>query len=236
MAKTKKDAVRTKPTYEFPVQFSSLIEKRFSLFYTPPIEVLGNGHIVTIPEFLSVEACNSLIDSFVKELNIETTPLIKSKDYAARVNDRSLVNDSHAARDLWAYLKHVLLLPKNEETTPTLQGHFEKGRGLNPNLRMYRYRPGHFFGKHYDELVRCVAEDGAIGHTKWTLLIYLTGGEDFEGGGTIFYANSARIDPLNVHPSKGMALLHKHGDDCLMHEAEMVQRGEKWVLRSDVVF
>lgn len=41
---------------------------------------------------------------------------------------------------------------------------------------------------------------------------------------------------MNIHPSKGMALLHKHGDDCLKHEAEIVENGEKWVLRSDVIF
>ena len=33
-----------------------------------------------------------------------------------------------------------------------------------------------------------------------------------------------------------MALLHKHGDDCLMHEGEMVKSGVKWVFRSDVVY
>lgn len=236
MARTKKDTSKGKTKYEFPVKFSSLIEKRDSLYYTPSIEVLGNGHIVTIPEFLSVEVCDGLIDSFVKDLKMETTPLVKSKDYAARVNDRSLVNDMDTSKDLWAYLQHVLLLSENDETSPMLQKHFENGRGLNPNLRMYRYRSGHYFGKHYDELVRCSTENGGYGTTKWTLLIYLTGGDEFEGGGTIFYDNSRRIEPLNVHPSKGMALLHKHGDDCLMHEAEMVGRGEKWVLRSDVVF
>ena len=30
---------------------------------------------------------------------------------------------------------------------------------------------------------------------------------------------------MNIHPNKGMALLHKHGDDCLKHEAEMVANG-----------
>jgi hypothetical protein len=33
----------------------------------------------------------------------------------------------------------------------------------------------------------------------------------------------------------GMALLHKHGDDCLLHEGREVKSGEKWVLRSDLV-
>jgi hypothetical protein len=33
----------------------------------------------------------------------------------------------------------------------------------------------------------------------------------------------------------GMGLLHKHGDDCLLHEGREVKAGVKWVLRSDLV-
>ncbi len=32
----------------------------------------------------------------------------------------------------------------------------------------------------------------------------------------------------------GMALLHKHGQDCLLHEGREVMAGEKWVIRSDL--
>lgn len=33
----------------------------------------------------------------------------------------------------------------------------------------------------------------------------------------------------------GLALLHRHGRECLLHEGRPVSRGTKWVLRSDVV-
>lgn len=33
-----------------------------------------------------------------------------------------------------------------------------------------------------------------------------------------------------------MALLHRHGEECLEHEALPVQKGLKYILRSDVVF
>ena len=39
-----------------------------------------------------------------------------------------------------------------------------------------------------------------------------------------------------VVPEMGMALLHRHGKDCLEHEALPVQRGAKYILRSDVAF
>lgn len=40
----------------------------------------------------------------------------------------------------------------------------------------------------------------------------------------------------DVRPKVGLALLHKHGDDCLLHEGRIVKSGRKYVLRSDVVF
>ena len=40
----------------------------------------------------------------------------------------------------------------------------------------------------------------------------------------------------SVTPQPGLALLHKHGDCCLEHEALAVTNGVKYVLRSDVVF
>ena len=40
----------------------------------------------------------------------------------------------------------------------------------------------------------------------------------------------------SVCPEAGLALLHKHGDDCLLHEGRPVTTGVKYVLRSDVIF
>ena len=40
----------------------------------------------------------------------------------------------------------------------------------------------------------------------------------------------------SVTPAPGRALLHRHGDACLLHEGARVLRGVKYVLRSDVVF
>lgn len=41
-------------------------------------------------------------------------------------------------------------------------------------------------------------------------------------------------DPVVVNLEVGMALLHKHGADCMLHEGREVTEGEKWVLRSDL--
>lgn len=228
-----------KPTFRFPDELYQL-EKTFDkLFFKPRPESLVDDQIVIIPKFFSEELCNSLIKSF-SNLKLETTPLIKSKDYAARFNDRVSLTDYKTAESLWRYMLQVLEQEDyGDEDLAEIRSIFTDAKALNLQLRIYRYRKGHHFGKHYDEAVNCKLEDkpnARKGTTRWTLLIYLTGGEEFAGGGTIFYPEIRKVKPLNVHPSKGMALLHKHGDDCLMHEAEIVQLGEKWVLRSDVVF
>lgn len=208
-------------TYTFPKSFVNLPK---SPYQPTPITVTP-GQIITIEKLFSKDVCNDLIKSFESNLKLETTPYVKRRGYAARVNDRTLLDDLPAAEILWKYLQNVL----RQDVT------FDKAIGLNPNLRIYRYREGQFFEKHYDESVSAMTKSGS-GKTKWTLLIYLTGGDEFKGGGTIFHPHRRGMKPLNVHPDKGMALLHKHGDDCMLHEGELITGGVKWVLRSDVVF
>lgn len=82
--------------------------------------------------------------------------------------------------------------------------------------------------------------------TTWTLLIYLTGpATGCVGGETVFYPEQASakigggkssrsVEPIAVELEVGMALLHKHGQDCLLHEGRKVLDGEKWVIRSDL--
>ena len=82
--------------------------------------------------------------------------------------------------------------------------------------------------------------------TTWTLLIYLTGpSTGCIGGETVFYPElgpaqtsskkqGAVAEPVVIGLEVGMALLHKHGHDCLLHEGREVAKGEKWVIRSDL--
>ncbi|RCK55392.1 hypothetical protein Cantr_03735 [Candida viswanathii] len=225
--------------YTFPQSFNDLPKSLTKSYYQPEPESIVDDQIVIIRNFFTRDLCNELIKSFETKLTLETTPLIKSKEYAVRFNDRTSMTDLVSADILWLYLAQILSSnPYHDEDVAEINETFQDGVGLNPQLRVYRYKKGHHFNKHYDDSVVCpIPPYGKKnGRTKWTLLIYLTGDEEFKGGGTIFYPEVRGVPPLNVHPSKGMALLHKHGDDCLKHEAEVVESGEKWVLRSDVVF
>ena len=84
--------------------------------------------------------------------------------------------------------------------------------------------------------------------TEITVLIYLS---SCEGGATRFYpSQSTRMGSKREKKSTGLdqkcgiafvpeigsILLHVHGDKCLLHEADPVLRGSKYVLRTDIVY
>jgi hypothetical protein len=78
--------------------------------------------------------------------------------------------------------------------------------------------------------------------TTWTLLLYLTSpATGCIGGETVFYPDPPKKkskdlpqEPVVVGLEVGMALLHRHGADCMLHEGREVLEGEKWVIRSDL--
>jgi hypothetical protein len=77
--------------------------------------------------------------------------------------------------------------------------------------------------------------------TTWTMLLYLTSpATGCIGGETVFYPDPPKgkkelpPDPVVVDLEVGMALLHKHGRDCMLHEGKEVSEGVKWVIRSDL--
>jgi hypothetical protein len=95
-------------------------------------------------------------------------------------------------------------------------------------LRIYKYEPKQVFGAHYDQSMMVGSHC-----TEYTLLVYLTG--ELQGGETVFYSQRGAVVAA-VEPQAGMALLHRHGAACLLHEARPVVKGVKYVLRSDVIF
>jgi hypothetical protein len=78
--------------------------------------------------------------------------------------------------------------------------------------------------------------------TTWTLLLYLTSPAiGCIGGETVFYPDApkkkskdAPPEPIVIDLEVGLALLHRHGADCMVHEGREVIEGEKWVIRSDL--
>ncbi len=95
-------------------------------------------------------------------------------------------------------------------------------RGANPRLRIYRYGVGERHGAHWDTVVELPGEVRSL----LTLVFYLN--EGFEGGATEFLELGAE-----VRGRRGMALLFQHR---ILHRAGEVRAGEKFVLRTDVLY
>ncbi len=94
--------------------------------------------------------------------------------------------------------------------------------GANPRLRVYRYGPGERHGAHRDTVVELA---GGV-QSLVTLVFYLNDG--FAGGATEFPELRKTIEPR-----RGRALMFQHR---VLHEATQVTRGEKLVLRTDVLY
>lgn len=91
--------------------------------------------------------------------------------------------------------------------------------GLNPNIRIYRYKKGQYFNPHYDE-TNALTLGITKAKTTWTLLLYLTSpATGCEGGETVFYPENPKKGEereIAVGLEMGMVLLHRHGRDCML--------------------
>ena len=65
--------------------------------------------------------------------------------------------------------------------------------GLNSNIRLYRYKPGQYFGPHYDDSITDKARNC---WSEWTLLVYVTGEEDGVVGGQV--SSNGRVGSLAI--------------------------------------
>ena len=111
---------------------------------------------------------------------------------------------------------------------------------LYASLYLQRYWSKLLLSKYFlldDDSNAITLSNNLAAKTTWTLLIYLS---TCVGGETVFYpeipskSKHKLQGEIVVQPEVGMALLHKHGQECLLHEGRVVEDGEKWVIRSDL--
>ncbi|CAI6244657.1 unnamed protein product [Periconia digitata] len=226
--------------------FSPLIpEAHLSLHSTLP------SQIVTIPNFWTASLCKTYV-SFLSSLPLTTTPGKPKKGDAVRVNDRFQIDDAAFAEQLWSgtSLKSLVLGQDSLGLDDAQRKEHWGGDviGLNPNIRIYRYTKGQFFDQHYDDSnnITLPGPPAVAAKTTWTLLLYLTSpATGCVGGETVFYpepepsqkkkkSREPPPEPVVCELEVGMALLHRHGAQCMLHEGREVLQGEKWVIRSDL--
>ena len=180
--------------------------------------------LLTVNDALTSAECTEWI-TFAEALGMASTRPPGGKPRrgeAYRDNFRTQITSRQIADSLWnAGLGHILV----DALPPLRDG--RRPVAFNDNIRLYRYSKGQKFGKHFDE----TASDSMGRNTVYTTLVYLSA---VRGGETVFYPQ--KNEEIIVAPRAGMALFHRHGIDCWLHEALPVASGEKYVLRTDVVF
>mmetsp|Transcript_35710 Transcript_35710/g.65537 ORF Transcript_35710/g.65537 Transcript_35710/m.65537 type:complete len:287 (-) Transcript_35710:13-873(-) len=188
--------------------------------------------ISAIQNFMSAEECQRWID-WGEKLGFEEAKQKQTSEMAFRDNGRIEVDSEEIAHNMWLRIRSFV-----PEQLPGM-----RALGCSPRIRLYRYVKGQRFGQHVDG---SRAELSLGGHTHFTVLVYLndrdtatTDAEPLKGGETIFWkdhkGNPTTI-ALSFAPARGYCLFHGHGDECMIHEGAPVEKGIKYVLRSDVVY
>lgn len=189
------------------------------------------GACVLIHGFLSPAECQALIVQ-AEAHGFASAELDYPPSY--RNNDRWVLDDPALAASLQQRLADLFadgphrLLPASAQSEWQLQG-------INERLRLCRYRAGQQFRIHQDG----VHHRGPHCRSMLTFMVYLTDGDAFEGGDTLFYAagpshgESERQVVARVRPGLGSLVLFDHG---IWHAGETLARGTKYVLRSDLLF
>ena len=182
--------------------------------------------IFSVADLMIPEECAAAVAA-AERTGFEAAVQAASRTHAFRDNDRLLVQQPRLAAALWARVQ--MFVPAEIDGRRPI--------GLNKAVRIYRYRPGQRFGQHVDGSVQC-PDTGAW--SEYTVLVYLNGGGDDElrGGETTFWKGTGKKQTvaLSFPPARGACLLHGHGHRCLLHAGEEVQRGVKYLLRSDVMY
>ncbi|ORZ31180.1 hypothetical protein BCR44DRAFT_36412 [Catenaria anguillulae PL171] len=194
------------------------------------------GQLFVIEHALPAHVCTALIDAAESYGFAPAEKNLRPKKGFAFRDSGRIALPGHL--DLTKRLESILL-PVIEKSV------LHPDSGAQPSalynlIRLYKYERGQSFGCHYDDSVSVPAQGG--GRTEYTLLVYLSGGQEdkanaLAGGETVFYhPDSKRKVVASVAPIQGRALLHRHGHACLLHEGAAVEKGVKYVLRSDVIY
>jgi len=163
------------------------------------------------------------------------TPAIKASLHSAathyptyyRNNERSIVDSAALAERLLRVIRPVLPpeLPADSPGTGPW-----RLKALNSRLRFCRYAAGQYFHRHLDG----VYHQSATVQSRLTFMVYLNDAAEFGGGRTLFYRS--KDDPAvwaEYWPAKGDLIVFDHR---LWHEGEELTAGQKYVLRSDILY
>jgi WD40 repeat protein len=198
----------------------------------PKIEIenlLPNSESIcfVIPSLFNQSECEELLSSEVKQ---SFQKAISNYPTYYRNNDRLVVDSERLSQMLFEKVKPYL--PETIFTNSKVQT--ENGvwtlSQLNNRLRFCKYSANQYFHRHLDG----VHYRSATEQSKLTFMIYLNSATDFIGGRTLFYKTKETNEIWASYiPKQGDLIVFDHN---VWHEGEVLEQGEKFVLRSDILY
>ncbi len=170
--------------------------------------------IIEIDNFLSEEECDSLLNDRISKFDLA----ISHYPQYYRNNSRLVEDNLSLSTDLFKKVSSLDI----DELKPAVR--------LNEKLRFCAYKRGQEFTKHKDG-VYYPSDDQA---SCLTFLLYLNNSEEFVGGETNFFSTKSTNEcMLKILPKKGKLVVFDH---TIWHNGGKVEKGVKYILRSDFIF
>ena len=200
------------------------------LLHIHPVAPNPSYKIYTADNFLTENECKAWIH-YSEQCGYTPAFRAASAEYAHRDCGRVSFDDRRVNIALWTRLQHIIKMGVCNKVKDA-DGREKKAVGVTRKVRIYKYVPGQWFGKHID--VSNVEDEREDSMTGATVLVYLSDTRDgLVGGETVFYDGR---EVVRCVPLRGRLVVHAHGEECLEHEAKEVTAGVKYIMRSDVVF
>ncbi len=186
-----------------------------------------NSTCFVIPSLFSKIECEELLNTTIKN---SFKKAISNYPTYYRNNERFVTDNDVLANQLFEKVKPYL--PEKIEIKSSIQA--ENGvwhlKELNNRLRFCKYSCNQYFHRHLDG----VHYRNDTTQSKLTFMIYLNSASEFKGGRTLFF-KTKEIDEIWAYyiPKQGDLIVFDHN---VWHEGEILTQGEKFVLRSDILY
>ncbi|MCS3797607.1 2OG-Fe(II) oxygenase [Niastella sp. OAS944] len=180
-----------------------------------------------IPSLFSPTECTELLNEDIKN---SFQKAIANYPTYYRNNDRFVMDNEELSTKLFQKVKPYL--PETITTNSAIQA--ENGtwqlKELNSRLRFCKYAANQYFHRHLDG----IHYRSATVQSKLTFMIYLNSATEFKGGRTLFFKTKDTDELWAAYtPVQGDLIVFDHN---VWHEGEVLTEGEKFVLRSDILY
>ena len=173
---------------------------------------------------------NDFCDDIISDKKESFKKAITHYPTSYRNNERQVLDNEDLSKKLFQEIKNYIPEEIKVEGISKQEFGIWKLDSLNSRIRICRYLPNQYFNKHLDG-VHFVSGSK---QSKLSFMIYLNGFEDFDGGKTLFFDTKDDNTVIESYtPEKGDLIIFDHN---LWHSGDTVLKGEKYILRSDIIY